>query len=269
MVIRQDLPEGETFRRGMGPRCLYAFAGGGRGLTYEGAAGDFWVHFSLCTVARLRLLSYLCANGPTRPPKAASALGIHYNTVLIALNGMKDCRLVASRPSAIVTPVSRARKGGVYALDWDATEDGRKYLWRYAWVTGKLSPGLWSEDTWNGQTDTPPWEALAQYAQPSLLRPAHLAIAYWMRDTQPIEKFRLANLLGLPVSTVHHAIQRWAALGWVETREPRPALIGGRFPTGGRAAVRWAGQNSGYAPPDDDPFLNHTFGPDWVEMTFE
>jgi hypothetical protein len=34
-------------------------------------------------------------------------------------------------------------------------------------------------------------------------------------------------------------------------------------------ALRWAGQTSGHAPPDDDPFLNHTFGPDWVQMTFE
>ena len=34
-------------------------------------------------------------------------------------------------------------------------------------------------------------------------------------------------------------------------------------------ALRWAGQNSGHLPPDDDPFLNHTFGPHWVEVTFE
>jgi hypothetical protein len=34
-------------------------------------------------------------------------------------------------------------------------------------------------------------------------------------------------------------------------------------------ALRWAGQTSGYAPPPDDPFLNHTFGPDWVEVTLE
>jgi hypothetical protein len=61
-----------------------------------------------------------------------------------------------------------------------------------------------------------------------------------------------------------------------------------RFGKGGRAAVRWtfsravcaamdrhvhalrwAGQTAGCAPPDDDPFLSHTFGLHWVQITFQ
>lgn len=34
-------------------------------------------------------------------------------------------------------------------------------------------------------------------------------------------------------------------------------------------ALRWAGQTAGYAPPKDDPFLTHAFGPHWVEVTYE
>jgi hypothetical protein len=64
--------------------------------------------------------------------------------------------------------------------------------------------------------------------------------------------------------------------------------MSGRFVTGDRAAVRWtfnrsayaamdrhvhalrwAGQTSGYVPPNGDPFLNHTFGPEWVQVTFD
>jgi hypothetical protein len=34
-------------------------------------------------------------------------------------------------------------------------------------------------------------------------------------------------------------------------------------------ALRWTGQTRGYAPPNDDAFLNHAFGPHWIEATFE
>jgi hypothetical protein len=64
--------------------------------------------------------------------------------------------------------------------------------------------------------------------------------------------------------------------------------VSGRIIPGGRAAVRWtfnrgayaakechvhalrwADQTCGYARPDDDPFVNHTFSPGWIRVTFD
>jgi hypothetical protein len=275
-------PYRKGYRRGDGPQAVYTLGGNGYHLSYEGIGGDWWVHFSLCSVPRLRILTWLCLQDEARPTRAVErALGLRKGRAIERLIGMQSAGLVAAR----IAPRHEAQKLGLCAdmnYLWNATEEGRRYLWRYGWVTGRLVPNIWTHDTFHGRTDVCPCDVLAADAAPSLLRPAALGDAYLLWTTGPTTVGRLEQLSGQGGTL--HRLQMWQSLGWTEQkgevcithpRAPgrrRTATLWGFNRTGLKAlerhchALRWAAQNSGYQVPEDDRFL---LGEDQVQWYTE
>lgn len=277
MMYNNKRPEGERYLRGEGPRRLKAIGGVGRPPSYDDGAADYTLYVSLTSISRLRMMSYLCIHGAMRIPALARALELPEISVRNAMWGLKATWMVEGRPAPIARGYSRSRTGGCWAMDWEATETGRKWLWRFGWVTGRI--GLACDWSWPGRGfqnrfDLAPYTVLRDYAEPTLLRPVALAVAryllYWSPESGPT----IAEKLGLGRCVVEQYIKRWHRLGWLTQRE---GAINGRsyfapdcthaapkweFTRHGEDAVdrhvdalRWVSQTCGYTPYEDDPFL--------------
>lgn len=268
---------GELRRRrkeGEWPEVVRVIAGGGREIIYDGAAADWWVHFALAGVTRLRVISWLCMHpGEHTCAVIEAALGLTQSASRNGLVAMQACGLVAGRVVSLEK---------VSAWRWSVTEEGRKYLWRYGWVTGRLAPGSWADDTFDGRTDAPPWDVLARYAVPSLLRPLAMATAYALWQLSPVSLEYLGHVVGKPSCYVRYFVTGWQRRGWV-LREPAPQgnyRVTRRRPrwrwkftrAGLEAmerhiqALRWAAQNSGYDVPSDDRFLMEQDKVNWYSI---
>jgi hypothetical protein len=202
-----------------------------------------------------------------------------------ALMGMRWCGLVDCRPMPL--PERRKpRPDAIYKWLWRATEEGRRYLWRYGWVTGRLVPGTWSEDTYFGSADVCPCDALARDGAPSLLRPTALATAHLLWMLGPMTARQMAEMLGLSRGAVHLYLRTWARLGWVAQTETVWNAYWRLHPECHRAwqwkftrtglaglerhahAVRWAAQHSGYDVPADDRFYLNEDRTGWLVYDF-
>lgn len=255
----------ERRRQGEGSSVIREVAGGGRDIVYGGGAGDWWVHFTLAGRTRLRIITWLCTHAGEHTEAAIErALGLSTGNARDGLMAMRSCSLVEARM------VRRSGKRAS-AWHWRVTECGRQYLWRYGWVTGRLVPGSWTDDTFEGRVDVCPCEVLARDAVASLLRPLALAVAYALWQMSPVSLEQIGKALGKPSCYVRYFVAGWQKRGWVEreaapesnyrvTRR-RPKYVW-RFTREGLRtlerhvrALRWAAQNSGYDVPPDDRFL--------------
>jgi hypothetical protein len=226
---------------------------------------------------RLRMMSYLCVRGAQRAPALAAALGVSRVSVWAALWGMKATWLVTPRAAAIKSARSRSKSGGCYAMEWEATETGRKWLWRYGWVTRRIASMehyMWPDSGFEGQYDVLPWDVVRDHAEASLLRPVAMATARHIVFWGPLQGPRIAEDLGLRRSVVEQYIRRWDARGWLvrsggdlcprsywtpNYQEAAPLwafnLRGEKALDRHAEALRWVSQTCGYVPPKDDVFL--------------
>jgi hypothetical protein len=260
-------------------------AGRGRAPSYEGAAADWWVHFALASIRRLQIQTWLCTHpGPHQRRHIAAALGLQPHHLTKPLTAMYHSSLVTAQwvPGGRRADTGRLQR---HKWLWAASEDGRKYLWRYGWVTGRLVPGIWTHDDYRGTPELDPIQALAQDARASFLRPVALAAAYLLWQTAPTTTRFLSDTLGVDVGSLDRFLHAWHAEGVTDyvpgVHPPRrhiprgPAPKKWRFtPHGLRAmethchALRWAAQHSGYTPPPDDKFFRNEEGPGWVQCEF-
>lgn len=263
--------------RGEGPVRLRAGGGVGRSPSYDDGCADYTVWISLTSIMRLRMMSYLCVRGAQRAPALAAALGLSRVSVWAALWGMNATWLVTPREAAIVSARSRSKAGGCYAMEWEATETGRKWLWRYGWVTRRIASMegfMWTDSGFEGRNDVMPWDVARDHAEPSLLRPVAMATARHLVSWGPLQVPRIAEDLGFRRSVVEQYIRRWDAMGWLTrssgdmcprsywTPNYQEAAPQWSFNEYGEAALdrhaaalRWVSQTCGYVPPADDVFL--------------
>jgi predicted ArsR family transcriptional regulator len=284
-VSHEHVRNAKRHRFGRGPARVFVLGGKGRPLSYEGAAADWWVHYALCSVRRLRILTWLCLHdGEHGARELAEALGLTKRQGETHLMALRWCGLVDGR----WLPGGREADTGARVRcqwRWSAAEPGRRYLWRFGWVTGRLVPGIWREDTYYGGADVCPCDALTADADANLLRPTALAVAYMLWTSGPVTCGTLAEVLGISAPLIRDLLGRWDALGWTRSeKRERPWAVGWfaeqreqvwRFtPYGLRAmerhchALRWAAQHSGYTPPPDDKFFLNENGPHWVHCEF-
>jgi hypothetical protein len=270
---------------GSGFAELRTVAAGGPCIAYGEGAGDWWVHFALASVIRLRIITWLCTHpGEHKRTAIERDLRLYPATGEDALMAMRSCGLVAGR---IVyhtrQPVPKPRTRST--CFWSATQEGRRYLWRYGWVTGRLVPGVWTHDTFHGSTDACPCEALAADAAQSLLRPRAMAVAYILWTSSPIAVRDIARVLSLPTGDVHGRLVAWWKRGWVQRRrverpgharpDRNPLQWRWAFTREGLQAMerhchalRWAAQHSGYQVPPDDRFLLGDDRVHWYTVEF-
>ncbi|HEY3413956.1 MAG TPA: hypothetical protein VGM51_13025 [Armatimonadota bacterium] len=278
MVYNYKQGWGERNLRGQGPTGIKMYGGGGRSPMYDEGAADYNVYPSMTSITRLRMMSYLCLHGPIRIPALARKLDVPEITVRQGMWALKSTWAVEGNPSVIGRGYSRSRTGGCYSMEWDATETGRKWLWRYGWVTRRIGPDFqWYWPGWGFDLrwDLAPYDVLRDYAEPTLLRPAAMAIARFLMYENPTQGPKIAEMLGFNRCMVEQYLKRWYARGWIDHLDgelcvrsywapdcvvaaPRWTLT--RY---GEAAMyrhadalRWASQTCGYTPPEDDDFLN-------------
>jgi hypothetical protein len=215
--------------------------------------------------------------GEHRTRAVEQSLGLGQGRAIELLTGMRSCGLVASRLDA----TSRAP-----VWLWSVTEEGRRYLWRFGWVVGRLVPGIWTEDTYKGRVDVAPWEALAEDAAPTLLRPIALATARFLWTFGPTTVAEIMRTLDTDSASVGNRLAVWSRLGWVRPvgrvnvkgpGHPGPRLTARTwaFTRDGLQAMerhchalRWAAQNSGYKVPPDDRFYLENDLIHWYEVEF-
>ena len=278
MMYNFRRPEGEQYLRGEGPRRLKANGGGGRPPSYEEGAADYTVHVGMTSITRLRMMSYLCVHGPLRIPALARKLEVPEISVRNCMWGLKATWAVEGRPSAIGRPHhSRSKTGGCYAMDWEASEDGRKWLWRYGWVTRRIGPDFdwgWPGKGFQHRFDLAPYDVLRDYAEPTLLRPVGLAVARFLVYNAAEQGPKIAELLGFRRGVVDQYLKRWSERGWLTRLSGdgcrrsylAPDCVGAaprwKLNGSGEAAIyrhadalRWVSQTCGYRPPEDDDFL--------------
>src|SRR5512133_1787806 len=111
-------------RRGTGPREI-PVASRGMWPRYADGNARWPVWPSMSSITRLRVMSYLCQHGPVRSLEMARALGESPKTVWGVLWGLKSTWAVV--PSRSLTKTCRGRRDGWYAIDWEATDTGRKW----------------------------------------------------------------------------------------------------------------------------------------------
>lgn len=267
---------GEPNLRGQGPVGIKVYGGGGRSPVYEEGAADYNVYHSMTSITRLRMMSYLCLHGPIRIPALARKLAVPEISVRTAMWGLKSTWAVEGTPSAISRGHSRSKTGGCYAMDWDATETGRKWLWRYGWVTRRIGADMgWLSAGYGGRLDVMPYDVLRDYAEPTLLRPLALAVARFLMYEKPTQGPEIAEMLGFNRCVVEQYLKRWYVRGWISQLDgelcvrsywaPDCVVAAPRWTLNrdGEAAMyrhadtlRWASQTCGYVPPEDDDFLN-------------
>lgn len=266
-------PEGVYNVKGSGPRVINV---GSKGLWPRHERAEDWpVWPSMSSVTRLRVMSYLCQHEPVRTTAVARALGAPYMSVNGALWGLKSTWAVSLCESP-VTKWCPSKRGGCYAIDWSATDTGRKWLWRYGWVTRRIGwDQEWQAAGYEGRLDLMPYDVLRDHAEQSLLRPTSLALMHYLTRCPPEQSTTMADHLCLNVSAVQRRVYAWWRLGWVEKTqnavEPRSYLAPNCAEAAPRwlltergkhaverhtAALRWASQTAGYTPPADDPFFN-------------
>jgi hypothetical protein len=271
-------------RLGQGPARLPTLGGKGRRLRYENGAADWWVHAALCSVHRLRLLTWLCTH-PGEHPVADIARGLaitrsraHIPLMSLRWHGLAEARWVPAGPR----PTGDKRQ---YHWLWSTPQLVRLYLWRFGWVAGRLVPGIWRQDTWYGETDVDPCAALLADASNHLLRPTSLAAAYLLWTAGPISVRRMAQLVGHPENLVEAQLIRWQRQGWAvwktgprftdgDTSRARQPRVWSFRREGLSAmerhchALRWASQHSGYIPPPDDRFFLGEDRANWLVGEF-
>jgi hypothetical protein len=162
-------------------------------------------------------------------------------------------------------------------MEWEVTEEGRKWLWRYGWVTQRIwfSPDWsWPGKGFQYRFDLAPYTVLRDYAEPSFLRPAALAIVRHIVYWGPLQAPRIADDLGFKRSMVEQYIRRWRLRGWLTKLDGSisgrsyfaPACVQAapkwEFNREGEAAIEchvdalcWVAQTCGYIPFEDDPYL--------------
>jgi hypothetical protein len=271
-------PYRKGYHRGDGPRVLRLLGGAGAHLSYDGAAGDWWVHFALTSVNRLRIVSWLCMHPGEHRTRAIEAnLGLAPGRAIELLTGMRSCSLVEARLDTT---------GRAPMWMWSITEQGRRYLWRFGWVVGRLVPGVWAEDNYRGRVDVAPWEALAKDAAPTLLRPIALATARFLWEFGPTTIAEIVRILGTDTASVGNRLAVWSRLGWIRpagrVKVKRSGNPNARYTAMSWAftheglhamerhchALRWAAQNSGYDVPPDDRFYLGDDRVHWYEVEF-
>jgi hypothetical protein len=272
--------------RGAGFAVIRPVAAGGPCIAYEGAARDWWVHFALGSITRLRIITWLGTHpGEHKRTTIERALNLYCQAGEDALMAMRSCSLVTAR--IVYRTKCDAPKPGTFATWlWSVTEEGRRYLWRYGWVTGRLVPGIWREDTFYGSVDVCPCDALATHAVGSLLRPRAMSIARMLWTLGPITTGDIARTLAANDGEVYGRLAAWQKSGWtvrqsVPPRARRP--IEARNPVRWRwrftreglqamerhcHALRWAAQNTGYDVPPDDRFLLGEDQVHWYTVEF-
>lgn len=274
MAVNLTGLEGVPNVNGTGPRVIYV---GSRGAwpRHDETSANWPLWPSMSSITRLRVMSYLCQHGPARTVTIARILGAPAGSVRAALWGLKSTWAVSAAESAVErrNPFTR---GGFFSIDWSATDTGRKWLWRYGWVTRRIGWDLeWQAAGYEGRLDVMPYDVLRDYADPSLLRPVSLALMYYLTRCPPEQTSTIAEHCGFSYFVAHKRLNAWWRLGWVEktqnaveprsyfapdcvTEAPRWLLTerGKRAVERHTAALRWASQTAGYTPPPDDPFLN-------------
>lgn len=202
-------------RRGEGPRVLNITGGFGPRPTFEGAALDWHLCPALTSVGRLRTVSLLCERRNLTISEVARELGLNPWSLHCSMWGLRNFHLLECHPTG---PPRRRGRSEVYALEWNVTDFGRAWLWRFARMTNRLGTYSWDAPAFHGDADIPPWEALRLHGQNTLCRPAGLATARFLMDWGPTYMGRGRAQLGLPV--VSHYVRKWRAMGWL-TEAPR------------------------------------------------
>ena len=259
--------------RGTGARVVRAHGGPGQPGCDDGTAQNWMLHPALCGVSRLRIVSWLCANGPAKSLDIVKALRVPYISAMDMLNGMRSYWLVEATPIQGEKPRAWEWQGGAWGVRWSVSDGGRRWLWRFGWVTNRLVPRWWDGVHWTEEDMAEPWQVLREDAEPSLMRPSWLALAKLMQGFGPLNRLEYAKALGMPSSAVAPSLRKWQQAGWLKLDWKPTRLEEIQPPHGPRAprylwnragidvlgrharALRWAAQHSGYAVPDDDFYL--------------
>lgn len=216
MASNHARSEGDGKVRGKGPREI-AVASRGDWPPYGEGSAAWPVWPSMSSITRLRVMSYLCQHRPAGSPAIARDLGIAPTTVRSVLWGLKSTWAVSvcARPAKRRRPKSSA--GNIKYLDWQATDTGRKWLWRYGWVTRRIGWDLeWQAAGYESRLDVMPYDVLRDHAEPSLLRPTPLAVMWYLTRCPPEQTPTIADHCGFSYFSVHALLQKWWRLGWVE-----------------------------------------------------
>jgi hypothetical protein len=112
------------------------------------------------------------------------------------LTAMRWCMLVSSRwLPGYYDPRTRITTPPRYG--WAVTDAGRRFLWRFGWVTGRLVPNAWNASAHLQDTAEDPCHALGQHASIHFMRPMSMALADLLWQLGPISVGRLAASLGI------------------------------------------------------------------------
>lgn len=237
MVTKKTCVPGQPAKRGMGIQKYPATGGRGASPRFGGAADDFWVHPALTSIPRLRVISYLANHIALTVKDIARALNLSESSVRYYIESFNSYHFVQGTP--VYGAVRPAPTPGLVKMLWNITKDGRKHLWRYAWVTTRVCGNYSITDTFDRQAPILPWNALRDDAHYSLLRPVALAAASYIRFYGPAAQPELERINGFRQGAADIPIAAWRKLGWIDAARPKYDPLSRFHKKGHRHAPKW------------------------------
>ena len=197
-----------------GHSYCYGFTGGAAGdPSYEGMAALWWMHPGLVGIGRLLILARLCRDGSATAPNLGPLIGRTPYGALSMLNGLEGASLVRRRQGTWLT--HWPKRTGLPAIQWEATETGRRYLWRAGLVSRCLLYGRMPCASGRSDVNTDVLRALKRHARPEFLRPVAMCVAKIMSRFSPCTIPQVMRQSGLKYNSVCPFVYRWERLGWV------------------------------------------------------
>ena len=286
---------------GDGPR--HASILSGNEVCYAGKAGElFWLHPSIGRVERMVMLTHLAAHGATRTMGLCGISGMSHKKIGATLRGLLWVGLIESRvvpgrvhgggktypplapladpslkggdklapASGFVPAVANELLGrrGHPGREWEITEEGRRWVWRTAWVTRYVVCAPCDDLPAREDVAEDPVEAVRTCAERIWLRPNGLALAFYLKSGwRPLSLNRLCRLARMNPGIAQPGLKRLVARGWAEAHPTEQSVdaAGVRRPkwqlsaAGHLALLRHvdalarAGRATGWRPDPDDP----------------